>query len=255
VTPDGRYAVFSSDLPLTGYRNLGNSEIYRYDSVQDQVECVSCAPTNQPGRSDVTLASHGLNMTDDGRVFFTTQETFALRDTNAKQDVYEWTNGDTKLISGGLGRDDSALLSVTADGKDAFFFTRDILSRLDGNGNAIKVYDAREGGGFLVENTPKRCAAADECRGAGTQQPGPPSIITATGEGPRRPKASDCNSLGKQAKKKNKQAKQMRRKAAKTSSSKQEKKLRQRADRLATEAGKLKERAAACRRSSGGNGK
>jgi hypothetical protein len=255
VTPDGRYAVFSTDVPVTGYRNLGNTEIYRYDSVQDLVECVSCAPTNQPGRSDVTLASHGLNMTDDGRVFFTTQETFALRDTNAKQDVYEWTNGDTKLISGGLGRDDSALLSVTADGKDAFFFTRDILSRLDGNGNAIKVYDAREGGGFLVENTPKRCAAADECRGAGTQQPGPPSIITATGEGPRRPKASDCNSLGKQAKKKNKQAKQMRRKAAKTSSSKQEKKLRQRADRLATEAGKLKERAAACRRSSGGNGK
>ena len=199
------------------------------------------------------LSSSGLNLTDDGRVFFTTLETFALRDTNAKLDVYQWTNGDTKLISSGLGRDDSALLSASADGKDAFFFTRDILSRLDGNGNAIKVYDARESGGFLVENT-ATCAAADECRGAGTQQPGPPLINTATGEG-ARPVSTVCAALSRKAKKKNQQAKQLRRQAAKASSAKQATKLRKRADRLATEAGDLNQQASACKSSSGGAAK
>jgi hypothetical protein len=255
VTPNGRYAVFSSVLPLTGYETMGHSQLYRYDSVEDLVECVSCNPTNQPGQADNALSSHGLNLTDDGRVFFTTLETFALRDTNAKQDVYQWTEGDTKLVSSGLGRDDSALLSVSADGKDAFFFTRDILSRLDGNGNAIKVYDAREDGGFLVENTPQPCAAADECRGAGTQQPGPPPINTATGEGARRPVSKDCAALSRKAKKKNQQAKQLRHQAAKASSSKQASKLRKRADRLASEASDLNQQASACKSSSGGAAK
>ena len=49
VTPNGRYAVFSSALPLTGYENMGHSRL-RYDSIEDQVECVSCNPTNQPGQ-------------------------------------------------------------------------------------------------------------------------------------------------------------------------------------------------------------
>jgi hypothetical protein len=189
-------------------------------------------------------------------VFFTTQETFALRDTNAKQDVYRWVPGDTKLISRGLGPDDSALLSVSADGKDVFFFTRDILSRRDGNGSAIKIYDARENGGFLVENDQQPCAAADECRGAGTQQPGPPPINTFTGEGPRRKASSqNCGSLSRKAKKKSQQAKQLRRRAAKTSSAKQESKLRKKADRLANEAAQLNERAKACKGSTGGGGK
>ena len=103
VTPNGRYAVFSSALPLTGYENMGNSQLFRYDSIEDLVECVSCNPTNQSGQVDNVLASNGLNLTDDGRVFFTTQETFALRDTNARQDVYQWTDGDMKLISAASG--------------------------------------------------------------------------------------------------------------------------------------------------------
>ena len=31
------------------------------------------------------------------------------------------------LISSGIGQDDSALATVSSDGKDAFFFTRDVL--------------------------------------------------------------------------------------------------------------------------------
>ncbi len=258
VTPDGRYAVFSTVVPLTGYANLGHYQIYRYDLDSDAVSCVSCAPTNQPGQSDVKLTPYGLNLTNDGRVFFTTRESYALRDTNGRSDAYEWSSGRTELISPGLGPDDSALLSVSADGKDAFFFTRDILSRLDGNGNAIKVYDAREVGGFVVENLQKPCAASDECHGAGTEQPGPPGINTATGEGVQRQVGEGddrCKALRRKAKKNSNRAKQLRRKAEQASSAQQKHKLNKRARRAAKQASKLSRKAKACSRSSRGGNK
>ena len=150
VSPDGRYALFSSVLSLTGYGNQGHSELYRYDTASETLDCASCAPTLQPAQNDVRMSPYGLNMSDDGRVFFTTKDSFVLRDTNGKTDAYEWSSGRTQLISSGLGPADSALLSVSADGKDAYFFTRDVLSRQDGNGGAVKIYDAREGRGFPV---------------------------------------------------------------------------------------------------------
>ena len=59
VTPDGRYAVFSSVVPMTGYVNLGHLEIFRYDSVDDELACPSCAPSGAVGGSDVRLSSSG----------------------------------------------------------------------------------------------------------------------------------------------------------------------------------------------------
>ena len=47
----------------------------------------------------------------------------------------------------------------------------------------MKVYDAREDGGFLFDPPPHPCAASDECHGAGTQAPAPPNINTFTGAG------------------------------------------------------------------------
>ena len=67
-----------------------------------------------------------------------------------RQDIYEWVGGRTSLISSGIGRFDSELLSTTRDGIDAFFFTHDALdSNLDENGERTKIYDARTDGGFF----------------------------------------------------------------------------------------------------------
>jgi hypothetical protein len=249
VTPDGHYALFSSVVPLTGYENKGRSELYRYDTSSGMLVCPSCAPTLAPAQSDVTLTPYGLSLTDDGRVFFTTKDSFVLRDTNGRKDAYEWSNGKTQLISAGLGPDDSALLSVSADGKDAYFFTRDVLSRQDGNGSAIKIYDAREGGGFLFEDSPKPCAASDECHGAGTEQPPAPNINTATGEGPVRlpNEPKNCDQLDSKAKKANQRAAQLRRKADKSSSASQAKKLRRQAKQASKQARKLEREAKACK--------
>jgi hypothetical protein len=184
VTPNGRYAVFASDVPLTGYPTGGHYEIYRYEAgASKPLVCASCAPTGSASGFDTFLTANGLNLTDDGRVFFTTLEALALRDTNELTDAYEWAHGETQLVSTGISADNSGLVTVSADGKDAYFFTRDVLAAGDENGRAVKIYDAREGGGFVHDPDRKACAASDECHGPSSQPPGPPNINTVTGSG------------------------------------------------------------------------
>jgi len=184
ITPDGRYAVFASARSLTGYPNNGHLEIYRYDTQSDQLECASCGTTLAPAKTDTTLSSYGSDITNDGRVFFTSREGLVLSDTNEKLDAYQW-NGGLKVdkVSTGRSSFDSKLLSVSADGKDAFFFTRDVLVPTDENGGAVKIYDAREEGGYPQGASRLPCAASDECHGPGTPQPPPPNINSITGAG------------------------------------------------------------------------
>jgi DNA-binding beta-propeller fold protein YncE len=181
VTPDGDHAAFPSAIPLTGFDNDGRYEIFHYDANSPGgPECVSCSPTQSVPSTDATLASNGLSVTEDGRVFFNTPESLVLRDSNEKKDVYEWSGGQIELISSGKDQFDSSLLSVSADGTDAFFFTRDVLVANDKNGTLMKLYDARESGGFFVIPEPPPCVASDECHGAGSPTPPEPVISSAS---------------------------------------------------------------------------
>ena len=187
ITPDGRHAVFASGRSLTGYPTLGRLEIYRYDTQSDELECASCGTTLAPAKTNTTLSSYGLNLTNDGRVFFTSREGLVLSDTNEKLDAYQWNGGlEVDKISTGRSSYDSKLLSVSADGTDAYFFTRDVLVPTDENGGAVKVYDARVDGGYLQGSHRLPCAASDECHGPGTPQPPSPNINSVTGAGPQQ---------------------------------------------------------------------
>jgi hypothetical protein len=171
-------------VSLTGYENLGHPEVFRYDSAGGAIECASCGTTLAPAKTDTGLSPYGLNLTDDGRVFFTSAEGLVLSDTNQRRDAYEWEGGTAVAkISTGRSSYDSSLLSVSASGVDAFFFTRDVLVPQDENGGAVKVYDAREGGGYPQSSAAPPCAASDECHGPGTPQPPPPNINSLTGAG------------------------------------------------------------------------
>ncbi len=179
VSANGHFALFGSALPLQpGYTNAGHFEVYRYDTTSGSLKCASCAPSNATASGDSHLPAYGLGLTEDGRVFFNSTETLVLRDTNEKEDAYEWNDGTVQLISTGASKEDSKLMTVTPGGKDAFFFTRETLAREDENGSTIKIYDARTGGGFPYDRPPFPCAASDECHGAGTQSPAPPDIHT-----------------------------------------------------------------------------
>ena len=74
-------------------------------------------------------------------------------------------------ISAGTAAFDSGLLSASADGIDVYFFTRDSLAPQDENGPTMKIYDAREGGGFPYLLPREPCKASDECHGPGSPPP------------------------------------------------------------------------------------
>lgn len=182
VTPDGEFAVFASSASLTGFPNGGAFEIYR-SATPSTLDCVSCAPSGAAPSGDAVLSARGLNLTDDGAVFFTSPDQLVLRDSNKRKDAYEWEGGTPQLISTGTSPGDSGLVTVSADGTDAYFFTRQVLVPTDENGGALKIYDARAGGGFPFDPPSLPCQASDECHGAGSRPAPPPDIGTYKGTG------------------------------------------------------------------------
>ncbi|MGA8746207.1 MAG: hypothetical protein WB507_10125 [Solirubrobacterales bacterium] len=197
VSPSGDYAAFPSALPLAGYDSASLREIYRYNAVDAMLECASCNPTGEQATGEATLPSNGLGLADDGRVFFNSTEGLVDRDLNETEDAYEWepqgfafghgvppceiAGGCLELISTGASPFGSSLLGVSSDGTDAYFFTRDKLVEQDENGSSVKIYDARELGGFPYVPTPPQCKASDECHGRGSEPPPPPEVKSNSG--------------------------------------------------------------------------
>jgi hypothetical protein len=165
-----------------------------------------------------------------------------------RRDVYEWSNGKIELISSGQDRSDSSLLTVSADGVDVYFFTRETLAANDRNGTLMKLYDAREQGGYFVVPPPPGCRASDECHGAGSEAPPHLSVGTIRGSGGnfRRGGKCDAEKLSRSAKRLSRQAKSLRDRAAK-SSGRTAAKLRKRASEKASTARREGEAAKRCR--------
>jgi hypothetical protein len=176
--------MFATRRPLEeAYENQNHLEVYRFDAETRALDCLSCIQTEAAPQADSTLPAHGLGLLDDGRAFFNSNEQLVLRDQNSLEDAYEWEEGTVRLISTGVSPSNSGLLSVSRDGKDAFFFTREQLVPEDQNQEAMRVYDAREDGGVFVVPSSPPCAASDECHGPGSRAALPPQIGTFKGAG------------------------------------------------------------------------
>ena len=72
-----------------------------------------------------------------------------------------------------MSGDNSAFLDASADGRDAFFATRQRLSRGDTD-SFVDVYDARIGGGFPEPPLPLPCDG-DSCQGSPPAAPNLPT--------------------------------------------------------------------------------
>jgi hypothetical protein len=247
---NGRFLAFASEASLTGYDNVGPcafgppdehanypvvpgpcNEAFLYDSASGRLVCASCNPTGEAPLGPTTLrriaGSSGTfpqprYLTDEGRLYFDTQDSLSSRDTNeGVEDVYEYSPHETGaqgtcereagcafLISAGTEAVDSNLIAVDETGKNVFFDTRDRLALKDKD-DQLDIYDAREGGGIAAESEIARA----ECQGENCQAPvSPPNDQTpasSTFEGAGNVKESPAakkHSKKKHAKKHKKKA-------------------------------------------------
>jgi hypothetical protein len=211
VASNGAAVAFMSSLPLTGYDNVGilgingageaqhgpQPEVFVYDLGTARIVCASCTPS---GEAPIQTAENwengvgghvgvggssafGLRFINaqGSQVYFDTSQPLVAQDSNHRQDVYEWQSDGTSgcaqsvgcvaLLSGGDSAHDAYFLDAGASGADVFFTTRELFSP-QASGEAVKLYDARVGGGF-----PESSLA---CTGAGCQgvPPAPPIFAT-----------------------------------------------------------------------------
>ncbi len=186
VSPDNEHAAFLTASPLTAFDNHGFTEMYGYDTNQRKLICVSCPPSGDPPTTNVAASFNGLFMADDGRTFFTTSDSLVDADINGLRDTYEYVDGRPQLITSGLANRDTGLLGffvaglvgVSHDGTNVYFASYEKLVDQDNNGQFMRFYDARTGGGFPNPPPPAPCAAADECHGADSSAPVPPEITS-----------------------------------------------------------------------------
>jgi hypothetical protein len=199
LIPDGSVLLFQSRAEITGYPASKFPQIYRYDSIESNLRCISCIPTHAAATGGASLQTYTFDslappplspngfvpsITSDGkRVFFESEEALVSTDTDEVKDVYEWeengvgsckrSGGCVYLISSGQSAHDNFLYGNSQSGDDVFFVTEDVLAGSD-NGGAASIYDAKIGGGFPTHSDPPLCAA-DGCRPTVSPIPAPPA--------------------------------------------------------------------------------
>jgi hypothetical protein len=217
ISPDGSHVAFLTAARLTSYDNQGWRELYTFNPETGVIRCASCIPTGEPPTvvrppedpispfappssklpsRDVMVSQSGRFMSDDGRTAFATSDALVEGDTDGLVDVYEFAGGRPQLISSGTAQADllegnrffpgeyTGLEAMSHDGTDIYFSTYDTLAPTeDFNGQFLKFYDARTGGGFPPPAAHLPCGAADECHGSENPGPETPAIGTAANLG------------------------------------------------------------------------
>jgi DNA-binding beta-propeller fold protein YncE len=225
VSPDGGWLTFMSDRSLTGYDTRDarsgkpDVEVYLYDDASGSLVCASCDPTGArpSGSSSVPVLTHvseGLALyqsrylSDNGRLFFDSNDALVPQDINGMGDVYEYepvgtgdcssssvtynagSGGCVGLISSGASAEESSFMDASENGRDVFFLTQEKLLPQDFD-TAPDVYDARECTSVspclpVAATQPPPCVTGDSCKPSPAIQPeifGPSGSATFSGAG------------------------------------------------------------------------
>ncbi len=146
-------------------------------------------------------------LSDQGRLFFNSDDSLSRQDVNGKEDVYEYEpaglgscqgaqqnteEGCVALISSGKSEQESAFGDASQSGNDVFFLTSAKLSPQDPD-SAYDIYDARvcEGPEATAPCPPPAssssasCQSEASCKGQPSQPPsiGAPASATPSGQG------------------------------------------------------------------------
>jgi hypothetical protein len=195
VSADGSQLAFLSAASLTGYDNTDqktgepDTEAYLYSAAGGgggTLTCASCNPTGERPLGSSTIPGAIANGKAEGatqaykprdlaangaRLFFDSEDSLVLQDTNNHPDAYEWeapgaggcarAAGCIGLISSGRDGEASRFIDASASGSDAFFLTH--ASLVPSDPGSVDLYDAREGGGFPAPASPIPCEG-DACQ-------------------------------------------------------------------------------------------
>jgi hypothetical protein len=192
VTPSGDSAFFLSRSSLGGADNVGHAAAYVYDLSGNSVSCASCRPDGGPSTGDALIndSSGGATaaayrhpmlrtISDDGSlVTFMTSEALLPQDSDGVMDVYGYDTRTKELwlISSGRSDTDSYIGTMTPNGRDVFFLTRQRLVGSDIDNN-LDLYDARIDGGIPVQvGSP----ASQDCSGEGCKESSAAPVQTPT---------------------------------------------------------------------------
>jgi len=191
------------------------AQAFLYDAAESgpgTLTCASCNPSGARPLGPTILPgwSNGFEgpryLSDNGsRLFFQTWDALLPADVNGKSDVYEFerpeegscstsnpdfdshVSGCHALISTGKSTDESFLVDASANGRDVFFSTRQILVGWDVNEN-FDVYDSRVDGGFPEPAPPSPfCEGEGDCLHQASTPPPPSTPTTPSFNGPGNP--------------------------------------------------------------------
>jgi hypothetical protein len=208
VSPDGTHLAFLSKASLNGYDNAGLSEVYVYGPPVGGgtavLQCASCNPTGERPAGASTIPGAVANgaiavykprsLSDDGsRVFFDSNDTLAVQDTDERPDVYQWEApgagacarpvGCINLLARGRGSEGSSFVDASANGSDVFLLTDESL--VPDDPGLVDLYDVRVGGGFPPSPAPIPCDG-DSCQSLppAPEDPSPGTLVPNPGNPP-----------------------------------------------------------------------
>jgi hypothetical protein len=228
VSADGAFLAFESSLSLTGYDNVDQGtgkpdpEIFLYNAAANDLACASCDPSGAPptaggagaqgakaGSGKAFEGRRARNLTENGRLFFDSNEGLLPSDTNGISgcsaaatgfpsctDVYEFepagvgtcaeAAGCLSLLSTGTSARGTFFIDASMNGDHVFIRELQKLVPADTQEDAATIYDVRVDGGFPEPAVPPPCTTADACRAPVSPQPsifGSPASQTFSGAG------------------------------------------------------------------------
>jgi hypothetical protein len=179
------------------------SEVFEYDAITNQLACASCNPSGaRPIGASGLRTGYGValpsgeyqpnDFSENGTLFFGSDDALVPHDSNGLPDVYEYENGHIYPISDVAAGYESFFLGASPSGNDVFFASTAQLVPQD-VGNNVEVYDARVGGGFPAPASAPPCDNGDSCKPPPVPQPtsfGAPGSATFSGPGNITPAAA-----------------------------------------------------------------
>lgn len=193
ASPDGSVLTIASASSLTGQETAGVQQLYVYDHEKASFTCPSCLrggatpePLGVNGRVHVSGVSDGLTsrgwitrrlVATDGTVFFDTPTALLPDDKNSVRDVYEYRNGELRLLtSGGPSDGPSAVVNASADGTSVAISSQTGFTPHDIDPGFYKFWVLRVGGGFPY------ITPAPDCSGQGCEaELSAPPVLAAPG--------------------------------------------------------------------------